>query len=97
MTSILRSLFRYVGEKGHLARSLDRDRQLSLVATADAGDAPGTNLAALGHIAAKGARVLPVDFLDVVFTEIASPAPGRHRAGAHALALLVLLSQGLSF
>src|SRR5450830_1108770 len=91
------SLLRYVGEKGHLARALDRNRELPLVTAADSSDAPGPDLAALGHVAAQAARVLPVDLLDFVLTEMATFASGRHRAGAHALALLVLLSQGLSF
>src|SRR5919197_598795 len=55
-----------VRQQRELARTLDGRRELVLVPTAGAADAPRTELAALGDEAPQRADVLVVDLLDLV-------------------------------
>src|SRR5687768_4319438 len=63
-----------VGEERHLARPLDGDRHLVLVAPAGAGDAARADLAPLGDEAAEHVHVLVVDVLDLRAAERAVAA-----------------------
>ena len=56
-------LARGVGEERHLARPLDRHRDLPLVTAARAGDAAGADLALLGDVAPELVDVLVVDLV----------------------------------
>ena len=68
-----------VGEQRHLARPLDRDRDLPLVAAARAGDAPRADLALLGDVAPELVDVLVVDLLDLLAAEVAVALAGSGR------------------
>src|SRR5918912_188025 len=65
----------YVWQQPELARALDRDRELALVAPAGAGDPGRADLALLAHRAAQRAEVLVVDDVDLVPAELARLAP----------------------
>jgi hypothetical protein len=69
-----------VRQERHLARALDRLRDLNLVSPAGAGDAPAPDLPLLRDVAAELGDVLVVDVRDLVLAEEAVPAldrPGR--------------------
>src|SRR6185312_16373217 len=66
-----------VGEKCHLTRTLDRDRDLLLVAPARSRDAPGTDLALLGYVATQLVVVLVVDLFDLLLAEVTALPPER--------------------
>ena len=72
MTSIGYCLPVDVGQERHLARALDRDGDLALVAPAGAGDAALADLALLRDVAAELVDVLVVDLLDLVLAEEAA-------------------------
>src|SRR5207237_3766070 len=65
----------------HLARALDGDGDLALVAPARAADPPRADLPLLGDVAAQLADVLVVDLVDLALAEEAglAAAAGRRR------------------
>src|SRR5256714_3410187 len=66
-----------VREERHLARALDGDRDLPLVAAAGAGDAARADLPLLRDVAAELVVVLVVDLFDLVLAEEAALPAGR--------------------
>src|ERR671939_161392 len=81
----------YVWQQPELARALDRDRELALVAPAGAGDPGRADLALLAHRAAQRAEVLVVHDVDLVAAELAwlaPAAPGGTLASVPSPALL---------
>src|SRR5690606_8056818 len=56
------------------AGTLDRERQLALVARLGAGDAARHDLAVLGEVLAQGVEILVVDLLDTLGGELAELA-----------------------
>src|SRR5712691_2348346 len=68
---------RHVGEERHLARALDRDRNLTLMAPARARDAAVADLALLRDVAPELVDVLVVDLVDFVLAEEAGFPPDR--------------------
>src|SRR5438270_11285724 len=59
-------------QQGDVARLLDRVGQAALVRSANSGEAPRDDLAALGHELAKQAHVLIVDSVDLLDAEFAN-------------------------
>src|SRR5712691_13217678 len=86
MTSISGPLAAHVGQEGHLARPLDRDRDLALVAPAGAGDPAGADLPLLGDVPPQLVVVLVVDLLDLLLAEVAALPADRAGRRARALA-----------
>src|SRR5438876_12112914 len=88
-----------VRQERHLARALDRGRDLHLMPAARAGNAAAADLALLGDVAAQLVDVLVVDLRDLLFAEEAVAAPDLPRGTAGPpplLLLLVLLSRHAS-
>src|SRR5215208_1896380 len=83
-----------VREERHLARPLDREGDLPLMAPAGAGDSPRADLALLGDVATKLVCVLVVHLRDLLAAEVAVPFPDRAARSGPALALLSLVSLG---
>src|SRR5438876_4141576 len=83
-------LIGHVRQERHLARTLDRDRDLHLVAPARAGDAAAADLALLRDVAPELVDVLVVDLGDLVLAEEAVPALDRTCRAAGTLPLLSL-------
>src|SRR5439155_3922176 len=75
----------HVGEQRHLARALDRDRHLALVAPAGSRNASRTDLPALGDVTAQLVHILVVDLLHLVLAEEAG-LPTDRSAGGRTLA-----------
>src|SRR6476620_7833825 len=84
-----------VRQQRHLARPLDRLRDLHLVPAACAGDAAAADLALLGDVGAQLVDVLVVDLRDLVLAEeaVAAPDLALRAAGPSPLLLLCLLSR----
>src|SRR5207247_10986896 len=89
----------HVGHECHLARSLDSDRDLLLLAPARPGDSARADLALLGHVAPQLVVVLVVDLFDLLLAEVTALPPertgrlGRPPTGA---ALLLSLCHSVS-
>src|SRR5215471_12439181 len=66
---------RDVRQQRHRARALDGVGDLPLVAGTTPRDAPGNDLAALGHQALESSHVLVIDEIDLLRTELADLAP----------------------
>src|SRR5437588_8953386 len=81
MTSIVELLATvgHVREQRHLTRTLDRNRDLSLMAPARTRDAPRPDLALLGDVTTQLVRVLVVDLLDLLLAEVAAALADRAR------------------
>ncbi len=62
----------YVGEKCHLASSLNSSGELSLVESAVAGYTSGENLCSLGNELSELGNILVVDAVNLVLTEDAN-------------------------
>src|SRR5262245_9159271 len=74
-----------LGQQRHRARPSNGAGELTLMAGAAAGDAPGCDLAALRHEVLQPTHILVVDKLDLVHAELADLAPAEP-APLHGLA-----------
>ena len=61
-----------VGEKCHLASSLDRSSELSLVKSAVAANTSGEDLCSLGNVLSELCNVLVVDLRNLILAEVAN-------------------------
>ena len=68
-----------VGEKCHLASSLDSYGELSLVKSAVAGNTSGENLSSLRYKSLELSYILIVDSVNLVLTEDANLLSSVHR------------------
>ena len=73
------TLVRNVGEKCHLASSLNSYSKLSLVKSASAGNTSGENLCALGNEFSELNNILVIDFVHFVLAEDANLLSSVHR------------------
>jgi hypothetical protein len=78
-----------VREQCDLARPLDRDGHLPLMAPARTGGAAGPDLAPLRHEPAQSTEVLVIDFLYALFAEKAVLTPARAGSGPGTPGLLL--------
>ncbi len=72
-------LVSYIGEKCHLASSLDSGGELSLVKSAGAGYTSRKNLSSLGNELSELSNILVVDRLNLILTEDANLLSSVHR------------------
>src|SRR3954449_11925319 len=86
MTSI--ALVRDVGQECHLARPLDRERDLALVPAARAGDPARSDLPLLGDVPPQLVHVLVVDLFDLLAAVPAVLLTDRPGGGAAPPSLL---------
>ena len=61
-----------------MARTLDSDRELTLMLCAGAGNSSGKNLSALGDILSQASDVLVIDFVDMIRAELADLLLSAH-------------------
>src|SRR3954454_3143232 len=80
------ALVRDVGQECHLARPLDRERDLALVPAAHARDPARADLPLLGDVPPQLVDVLVVDPVDLLPAEVAALPPRLARGPAGALA-----------
>src|SRR5438105_838997 len=70
-------VLRRIGEKRHEARTLQRDREASLMMGACAGLAPRLDFRPIGQIPPQAAHILVVNMLHLVDAELTDPPPWR--------------------
>ena len=81
MQSVLKfTLVRNVGEKCHLASSLNSYSKLSLVKSASAGNTSGKDFCSLGNKLSEFSNVLVIDSLNFVLAEDANFLSSVYRA-----------------
>ena len=78
----------YVGEKCHLASSLDSGSKLSLVKSASAGNTSGENLCALGNEFSELSDILVIDLVHFILAEDANLLSSVHRAERRTLCIV---------
>ena len=78
----------YVGEKCHLASSLDSSSKLSLVKSTSAGNTSGEDLSALGDKLSELRDILVIDLVYFVLAEDANLLSSVHRAERGTLSIV---------
>ena len=81
-------LVRNVGEKCHLASSLDSCSKLSLVKSAGAGYTSGEDLSSLGNKLSELCNILVIDAVNLILTEDANLLSSVKRAERIALSIV---------
>ena len=82
------TLVRYVGEKCHLASSLDSYGELSLVESAVAGNTSGENLSSLRGELSKLSDILVIDLGNLILAEDANLLSSVHRTESRTLRIV---------
>ena len=78
----------YVGEKCHLASSLDSSSKLSLVKSASAGNTSGEDLSALGDELSELCDILVIDLVYLILAEDANLLSSVHRTECGTLSIV---------
>ena len=77
-----------VGEKRHLASSLDCYGELSLVKSTSAGNTSGKNLSSLGNELSELSYILVIDAVNLILTEDANLLSSVYRTESGTLCIV---------